>query len=113
MGWKVTVREADAILLASPMGFQLFLISAGHRARHASLGVGTHHLMWAADTADSLDQFEQLLRGNAQGGNFVDRHVTDGVTFVEGHDPDQIRLILCYPGPHLKPRTVIDSRLFT
>ncbi len=34
-GWIVTVHDTDATLLASPSGFQLFLISAGHHARYS------------------------------------------------------------------------------
>jgi len=37
-------------------------------------------------------------------------HVENGVTFVEGCEPDHRRVIVAYPGPNLLRRELIASR---
>jgi hypothetical protein len=36
-----------------------------------------------------------------------------GVSFVTGHDPDGVRIIVAHPSPVKLPRSVIAARLYT
>lgn len=109
-GCEETIHSGDAALLLAPGGFQLYLIERGKRAQHYPSGIGHHLLMWATDTAQGLRYFEQTLK---EMGRYTETHTAGGVTFVEGRDPDGIRVIVAHPDPSEKPRSVFDSHLYT
>lgn len=109
-GCEVAIHEEGAALLLNPGGFQLYLIAKGHRADHSTGGIGDQHLMWATDSAKALEYFEQTLKDC---GRHIDTHTGGGVTFVEGRDPDGIRVIIAHPSPQQRPRSVLDGRLYS
>ncbi|MCP9001871.1 VOC family protein [Pseudarthrobacter sp. RMG13] len=110
-GCEVSLRsEGDAALLLAAGGFQLYLIARGNRAEHHTGGLGFHVLMWATDSVQGLEYFQQALK---EMGRYTDTHTAGGVTFVEGVDPDGIRVIVAHPDPSERPRSVFDSRLYT
>jgi len=103
----VAIREPDAALLLTPDGFQIYLYSKGTFRR---LGVGTggvQYLMWATDSEAELQRIRRRLLAYDPA---TYTHVDDGVTFVEGCEPDHSRVIVAYPGPNLLPRELIASR---
>jgi catechol 2,3-dioxygenase-like lactoylglutathione lyase family enzyme len=104
------LSERDAALLLAPGGFQLYLIERGHRAERHTGGLGFHVLMWATDSVEGLEYFHQALKDT---GRNTDPHTAGGVTFVEGLDPDGIRVIVAHPDPSERPRSVFASRLYT
>ncbi|MCV7244759.1 molybdopterin-dependent oxidoreductase [Mycobacterium mantenii] len=64
-------------------------------------------IIWSADSEEELQRIEQLLRifypstySNTLGG----------ISFVDGVDPDDIRVLITYPTPQQLPREVIDRR---
>lgn len=69
----------------------------------------TRYLMWATDSAASLDRYEQRL---ADTGRHTHAYTAGGVRFVEGRDPDGIRVVITHPSPQKHPRSVIGSRLY-
>lgn len=110
-GCEVSLRsEGDAALLLAPGGFQLYLIERGQRAERHPGGLGHHLLMWATETAQGLKYFEQTLK---EMGRYTETHTAGGVTFVEGRDPDGIRVIVAHPDPSERPRSVFDSHLYS
>lgn len=108
-GCKTSLREDNAALLLAPDGFQLYLLAKGDEAPHPTGGIGTHHLMWATDDPDSLTDIAEKLKSL---GNYTDTHTSGGVTFVEGRDPDGIRIVVAHPSPEQRPRSVLDWRLY-
>jgi len=107
---EVAIRERDAALLLAPGGFQMYLIAKGSRAQHPSGGVGHEFLMWATDSVEGLEHFEQVLRDC---GRYSDTHTIGGVRFVEGHDPDGIRVVIAHPSPEQRPRSMLDPRFYS
>jgi len=94
---------------APPGGFQIYLMARSDREEHPTGGIGHKFLMWAVDTPEALEHFAQALRDR---GHYVDTHTSGGVQFVEGHDPDRIRVVIAHPSPQQRPRSVLDSRFY-
>ena len=105
----VALRQGNGALMLTPGGFEIYLMAKGSRKSHPTGGIGEQHLMWATDSAAALSHFEQLLKDR---GAYIYTHDSAGVTFVEGHDPDGIRVIITHPSPQQQPRAVLDSRLY-
>lgn len=107
---EVAIREQDAALMLAPGGFQIYLIAKGGLEQRPAGGVGHEFLMWATDSAEGLEHFEQALRDC---GRYSDTHTTGGVRFVEGRDPDGIRVVIAHPSPEQRPRSMLDARLYS
>jgi catechol-2,3-dioxygenase len=108
-GCTAALHEASAALLLTPAGFQLYLIAKGDREQHPTGGIGDRHLLWATDSQEALTHFEELLK---QLGSYTDTHTSGEVTFVEGRDPDGLRVVIAHPSPQERPRSVVDGRLY-
>lgn len=106
---EVAIHAEDAALLVAPGGFQIYLKARGGSTQHASGGIGVQNLMWATDTRADLDRLEQILR---ERGSHIDTHTRDQVSFVEGRDPDGIRILIAHPSPDQLPRESLDPRLY-
>lgn len=109
-GCEVAIRDEEAALLLTPGGFQMYLIAKGSRAQHPSGGIGHEFLMWSTDSVEGLEHFERVLRDC---GSYKSTHTTGGVRFVEGHDPDGIRVVIAHPSPEQLPRSVLSPRLYS
>jgi catechol 2,3-dioxygenase-like lactoylglutathione lyase family enzyme len=106
---RVTLRESDTALLLTPGDFQIYLHSTGQSRRRPRLApVGVQYLMWATDCQAELERITMRLRVHDP-ATFT--HTENGVTFVEGCDPDDGRVIVAYPSPSRLPRELIASRL--
>ena len=103
-------RQDNGPLLLAPDGFQIYLIATGNRQGHPTGGIGEHHLMWATDSPAALDHFEQALKDL---DSYTYTHTGGDVTFVEGRDPDGIRVVIAHPSTQQQPRSVLDGRLYT
>jgi hypothetical protein len=64
--------------------------------------------MWATDSQSDLRRIAGRLRAYDRA---VFSHEADGMTILEGTDPDGFRVIVAYPSPSQLPRTVIANRL--
>ena len=106
---RVSVKGGQAALLLSPGGFQLYLVERGARAQHPLGGIGVQYLMWSTDSRAALDEFERALRTR---GCHTLTHARGGVDFVEGRDPDGIRVVIAHPSPDELPRDFLDNRLY-
>jgi len=104
---RVALREIDAALLLTPNGFQIYLYSKLPSRRPGAGNLGVQYLMWATDDSEELQRITQRLRVHDPA---TYTHAENGVTFVEGCDPDHGRVIVAYPGPGLLPREMIASR---
>lgn len=105
---RVALHEQDTALLLTPGGFQIYLHSKGPSRRPRVGGIGVQYLMWATDSQAELRRISQrLLAYDVATFSYTE----NGVTFVEGCDPDHGRVIVAYPSPGLLPREVIGPRL--
>lgn len=106
---EVAVQAADAALLLAPGGFQLYLRALNPSAQHSLGGIGAQYLMWASDSQEAPEQYEQALRAR---NCFVDAYESDGIKFVRGRDPDGIPVVIAHPSPERRPRSTVDPRLY-
>lgn len=104
---RVALRESEVVLLLAPDGFQIYLSCRGQSRRASTAAVGIQYLMWATDDAAELERITQRLHAHDPA---TYTHVENGVTFVEGSDPDHGRVIVAYPSQSQLPRELISSR---
>jgi hypothetical protein len=104
---RVALHEQDTALLLTPGGFQLYLRSNGPSRRPHADATGVQYLMWATDSQEELQRISQRLRAYDVA---TYSYTENGLTFVEGCDPDRGRVIVAYPSPRQFPREVIASR---
>jgi catechol-2,3-dioxygenase len=104
----VEASSAEAVLLSSRGGDRLVLrrLSA---APHVTGGIGVLFVVWTADTAADLDRAENVLRSR---GTFVSRSADDGWDVLEGHDPDNIRVVVVRPLASGSKRTSLPARVY-
>jgi catechol 2,3-dioxygenase-like lactoylglutathione lyase family enzyme len=105
----VTDRSSTAALLVSTQGTQLILRATGGLGTHALGGVGIQYLIWTADGDDDLHRCERAL---AERSAYRDTRRSEGVTVVEGSDPDDITVMIGYPGPDERPFDRIPTRIY-
>jgi catechol 2,3-dioxygenase-like lactoylglutathione lyase family enzyme len=105
---EVADRSPTAALLEGD-GSQLILRSMGSGAVHALGGVGVQYVIWtAADEAD-LDRCERALKDLSA---YRDSRVSGQVRLVEGRDPDDIVVMVLYPGPDRVPMHELPVRIY-
>ena len=104
----VALHESDAALLLTPSGFQIYLRT--HNAgRQREIGdVGVEQIIWSADSREELELIEQRMRAQYPS---TYANTLNGISYVDGVDPDNIRILITYPTPEQLPREVIDRRL--
>jgi catechol 2,3-dioxygenase-like lactoylglutathione lyase family enzyme len=105
----VADRSATAALLIGAKRSQLILRAMGRGAEHALGGVGVQYVIWTADDADDLARCEKVLKHRSA---WRDSRTTEHVTAVEGRDPDDIVLMITYPGPDQAPLHELPVRIY-
>ena len=109
LGLGVVDHSTTAALLNNPAGTQLVLREMGPGVSRALGAVGVQYVVWTAADKEDLDRCEQALRGRAA---HRETRGHDGVTVVEGRDPDDVRMIITYPGPDQVPLNKIPTRIY-
>lgn len=104
--YAITVGDADAALLTGPNGSQLYLRQVGEHSV-ARAGFGVQWVAWTAGDPHDLDRCSDMLK---ESGDYVGRDTSDGITLLEGRDPDGLPVIIVYPGAERAPRHVIHDR---
>ena len=105
----VADRSATAALLIGAKRSQLILRAMGRGAEHALGGIGVQYVIWTADDPDDLTRCEQALRARSA---WRDTRTTEHVTAVEGRDPDDIAVMIVYPGPDQAPLHELPVRIY-
>jgi catechol-2,3-dioxygenase len=105
---RVVVREADIALLLTPNGFEIYLHQKDDFHDHRAGALGVRHLMWATNSQSDLQRVTERLRVY---DSTAFSHTVQGMTVLEGTDPDGCRVIVAYPPPRQLPRTLIAERL--
>lgn len=109
LGLDVTVHGEDAALLASPEGYQLYLRSMGKRVKHPVGAIGIQYIVWTAESKEDLQRCEQVLKAQSP---HVTSQTVDGFTMVQGRGPDDVPVVVTYPGPDQAPRHEILQRIY-
>jgi len=109
LGLEVTTRDDEAALLVSPDGYQLYLRSAGKRALHSCGAIGIQYLVWTAEDETDLQRCERVLKAQS---SQVTSTTVDGFRMVEGRGPDNVPVVVTYPGPDQAPRHEILQRIY-
>jgi catechol 2,3-dioxygenase-like lactoylglutathione lyase family enzyme len=106
---KVADRSATAALLISGAGSQLVLRAMGQHAHRALGSVGVQYVVWTAVSEADLDRCEQVLKSRSAYGQ---RRASQSVEMVEGRDPDDIAVVVAYPGPEQVPLHRLPVRVY-
>ncbi|HTT51255.1 MAG TPA: VOC family protein [Streptosporangiaceae bacterium] len=109
LGLHVADQSPTAALLASPAGTELILRAMGSDAAHPLGAVGLQYVLWTAAGQEDLDRCERVLKERSA---YRDTRGSDGVTVVEGHDPDDTVLMIVYPGPEERPLRKLPIRIY-
>jgi catechol-2,3-dioxygenase len=106
---EVADQSPTAALLVSPEGAQLILRSMGNNATHALGAVGLQYVIWTAAGKDDLDRCERVLKERSA---YRDTRRSGDVVAVEGHDPDDMVVMITYPGPDQMPMHEVPVRIY-
>jgi catechol 2,3-dioxygenase-like lactoylglutathione lyase family enzyme len=109
LGLEVADRSPTAALLISAEGSQLVLRSMGSSAAHALGSIGVQYVIWTAEGKEDLDRAEAVLRGRSA---HRQTRSSGGAVAVEGRDPDDIVLMITYPGPDQVPMHELPVRIY-
>jgi catechol 2,3-dioxygenase-like lactoylglutathione lyase family enzyme len=109
LGLEVADRSPTAALLGNAEGTQLVLRAMGRGADRALGSVGVQYVVWTAGGKEDLQRCERMLRERAA---HRETRSHGGVTVVEGRDPDDIVLMVTYPGPDEVPLHELPARIY-
>ncbi len=102
-------RSPTAALLTSPAGAGLILRAMGQTAPHPLGSVGVQYAVWTAAGEEDLARCERTLIDR---GAHRDTRSNGGRTVVEARDPDDIVLVVTYPGPDQLPMRELPVRIY-
>jgi len=102
-------RSPTAALLTSPAGADLILRAMGQTAPHPLGSVGVQYVIWTAAGEDDLARCERALIGR---GAHRGTRSNGGMRVIEGRDPDDIVLVVTYPGPDQLPLHELPVRIY-
>lgn len=106
---EVADRSPTAALLSNAEGAGLILRAMGPEAPHPLGSVGVQYVVWAAAGEEDLARCERVL---SERGALRGTRSTGGVTVVEGRDPDDMVVMIGYPGPDQKPLRKLPVRIY-
>jgi catechol-2,3-dioxygenase len=109
LGLDVADRDATAALLVSANGTQLILRAMGGNAPHPLGGVGVQYVVWTAPDQDELDRCEQALKERQA---YRTSRSMEGVSAIEGRDPDDIVVMVTYPAPDKMSEQRLPLRIY-
>ncbi|MFE2995254.1 VOC family protein [Nocardia sp. NPDC059246] len=103
----IAIHEPEAALLLTPGGFQIYLRTRQAGRARGINDVGVEEIIWSVDNEEELQRIEQRLRTRYPS---TYSNTLNGVSFVDGVDPDGTRVLVTYPTPEQFPCEVIDRR---
>lgn len=107
---RVAVRATTAALLVGAADTQLYLRVMGSGGEHPLGAIGVQYVIWTADSPADLRRCERTLK--ERDAHISSKETADGVTVVEGRDPDGLPLVIAHPGPHGAARQEIMARIY-
>jgi catechol-2,3-dioxygenase len=109
LAFQPTIRNESVALLVGPDGSQLYLREIGDRATHALSSIGPQYVLWTAQSEDDLKACEKILRAKSDQVSMTDE---GGFQLLEARDPDDVPVIITFPGPNEFARERIVSRIY-
>ncbi len=106
---EVSDHSPTACLLTSASGSQLIVRSMGSGGVHSLGGVGVQYVIWTAADKEDLDRCERTLKKLSA---HRETRVGGPVKAVEGRDPDDIVVMIIYPGPNEVPLRELPVRIY-
>ena len=106
---EVGDRSTTAALLSNAVGTQLILRAMGPGVGRALGAVGVQYVVWVAAGQEDLERCEHALRRRDA---HQETRSSDGVTVVEGRDPDDMAVLVSHPGPDLLPIRQLPARIY-
>lgn len=95
LGLEVIDASTTAALLTNGDGTHLILRAAGPNAPHPLGAVGVQYVVWMVPSKQDLDRCERFLR---QRSAYRETPTEDKGIGIEGRDPDDVVVMLTYPG---------------
>ena len=71
--------------------------------------MGVQYVVWTAAGEKDLARAEDVLVARDA---HRDTRGHEGVRLVEGRDPDDIPVMICYPGPDQRPMHELPARIY-
>jgi catechol 2,3-dioxygenase-like lactoylglutathione lyase family enzyme len=105
----VSVRTQAAAMLTTDAGCRLVLLETEGNSEPQVGAVGIQYVVWAAAGCSDLNNIDLKLKCL---GARVSRQTIDGVTYVEGRDPNGLPIIVTNPSPHDAPTAHIFNRIY-
>jgi catechol 2,3-dioxygenase-like lactoylglutathione lyase family enzyme len=106
---EATIINDTAALLVGAGGNQIYLRSIGVRGSRPLGGLGLQYMLWSAGSEEEFLRCQEALR---IGSPHVVTTQHQGFQMVEGRDPDDMPVLVSYPGPEQVPRREIISRIY-
>jgi catechol 2,3-dioxygenase-like lactoylglutathione lyase family enzyme len=105
----VVDRSPTAALLLSSDGYQLILRAMGGGGVHSLGAVGVQYVIWTAADEEDLDRCERVLKELSA---HRETRIGGPAKAVEGRDPDDIVVMVTYPGPDQMPLHELPVRIY-
>jgi len=106
---QVTAIDGTAALLVLADGNQIYLRDIGTRGTHTLGGMGVQYMLWSANTQEEFLRCQDELRRLSPKAALT-KH--EGFEMMEGRDPDDLPVLISYPGPEQVPRSDIIARIY-
>ncbi|MGZ4555769.1 MAG: hypothetical protein ACXVXZ_08485, partial [Mycobacteriaceae bacterium] len=106
----VTHRDPTASFLSAPNGTELCLRELRKGVLHRRGGIGLQYIIWTAVDENDLARCEAVLRAekaHLRTGSF------DGITAVEGRDPEGVSVLISYPAPGDARPSALAPRIYS
>jgi catechol-2,3-dioxygenase len=110
LGLEIADQSSTAVLLASADDWQLVLRAVGENATHPLGTVGLQYLIWTTASKADLDACEAVLRRLS--AYRETRTSSPDVSVVEGRDPDDLVIMLVYPGDGQSALRELPTRIY-
>jgi catechol-2,3-dioxygenase len=106
---EVVDSSPTAALLAIQDRCHLVLRATGPSSQRALGAIGVQYVTWQMPTQADLDRAKTMLKNRSA---YVDTQTIGGTTSVEGHDPDDLTVVLTYSKADQLPLRELPSRIY-
>jgi len=106
---EIADSDATAALLCAPDGTELVLRATGMAGSHPLGQVGVQYVVWALPSREELNRCERALR---QRSAYRETRIAEDTTLIEGHDPDDLVLMLTYTEGNGHPPRKLSARIY-
>ncbi len=106
---EVIDSSTTAALLAVRDGCYLVLRATGGSSPRPLGAIGLQYVTWMMPSRADLDRAETLLKNRSA---YVETRTIGSTTSVEGHDPDDLTIVLAYSKDDQLPLRELPSRIY-